>query len=321
MQNVQQKHMFMVLLLTFLVYSRVSSVIFQMFACEVLDDGKNYLRADYRIECDSPKHKTLQIYAGVMFLLYPIGIPLMFASLLFSNRNVLKSAADREVSSEVQPISDLWKPYKPSRFYFEVIECIRRISLTGVVVFIYPNTSPQIAVTLVMSFAFTTLSEGLAPYDTEWDTWISRTGHVIVFMSVFTALLLKVDVSSESASSQKLLATILVAVHVCMVLAVVVEAVVIAFSMTTTEEGASRRTCAGCSHFLWHTRRPKVGGVCYFPGIEETVDNAKPGDSSQASGQSADDCKLGVELQDISNYTRGRMFGAPRTPRSIARAV
>ena len=40
---------------------------FQAFACEDFDEiGKSYLRADFRIECDTPKHKAFKIYAAVM---------------------------------------------------------------------------------------------------------------------------------------------------------------------------------------------------------------------------------------------------------------
>ena len=69
-QNVQHKHLSAVLLLTFFVYSDVSSILFQTFACEHLEDGKIYLRADYRIECDSAKHKKLQAYAAIMIIMY-----------------------------------------------------------------------------------------------------------------------------------------------------------------------------------------------------------------------------------------------------------
>ena len=39
---VQNKHVSMVLLLTFLVYSGVSSTLFKAFACEELDDDNYY---------------------------------------------------------------------------------------------------------------------------------------------------------------------------------------------------------------------------------------------------------------------------------------
>ena len=261
MLNVRHRHLSMVLLVTFLIYSSVSSMVFQMFACEVLDDGKNYLRADYRIECNSAKHQALQIFAGFMILLYPVGIPLLYAGLLFRDRNLLMKAAERQVSSKVKPTSNLWKPYRPSRFYYEIIECARRISLTGAVVFIYPNTVAQVAVALVITFVFTILSEALAPYDVGWDCWINRTGYVIVFMSMYVALLLKTDVSSERISSQRLLASVLVAAHVCMVLAALIEAAVMAFSATTTRVDEPRRRAAARWQFTWQWNGLNMHGV------------------------------------------------------------
>lgn len=228
MQTIWNKHVSMVLLLTFLVYSSVSSTLFKTFACEDLDDGKNYLRADYRIECDASKHKAFQVYAGLMVILYTVGIPFFYGALLFRDRDVLeRNQADREETPRVMSTSDLWKPYRPKVFYYEVIECARRVLLAGVVVFIYPNTAAQIAVTLVMAFAFVVVSEGLAPYASRWDIWLSRMGHVVVYMSMYVALLLKVDVSEERVDSQKVFEAVLVTAHACMVLVVVIETVVL----------------------------------------------------------------------------------------------
>ncbi|CAN0363396.1 unnamed protein product, partial [Scytosiphon promiscuus] len=161
---IRHKLVSIVLLLTFLVYSSVSSILFQMFACDDVGDGKKYLRADYRVECDSSKHIAFQIYAGFMIFLYTVGIPALYASLLFRDRAVLKDEVSREASQRTQSFSDLWTPYKPSIFYYEVIECGRRVLLTGTVVFIYPDTSAQIAVTLIIAFVFAMISEGLAPF-------------------------------------------------------------------------------------------------------------------------------------------------------------
>ncbi|CAN0155578.1 unnamed protein product [Ectocarpus sp. 4 AP-2014] len=232
LQIVWNKHVSMVLLLTFLVYSSVSATLFKTFACEALDDGNNYLRADYRIDCDSPKHEGFQVYAGVMSVLYTVGIPAFYGYLLFRDRDVLtKNEADREKIPHIATTSDLWKPYKPSVFYYEVIECGRRILLAGVVVFIEPNTTAQIAVTLMMAFVFVMISEGLAPYASRWDAWLNRMGHAVVFVSMYVALLLKVDVSDERAGSQRVFEAILVGAHACMILVVVVETVVLTCSL------------------------------------------------------------------------------------------
>ena len=65
----------------------------------------------------------------------------------------------------------------------------------------------------------------MSPYVSPWDRWISRLGQVVVFISMYVALLLKVDVSGERYSSQQAFEGILVAVHVFMVLLVVIESV------------------------------------------------------------------------------------------------
>ncbi|CAM9233132.1 unnamed protein product [Scytosiphon promiscuus] len=256
LQRAWHKHVSLMLLLTFLVYSSVSAVLFKMFACEKLDDGGNYLRADYRITCDSSKHRALQVYAGGMMLLYTVGIPVMYACLLFRDSDVLKrDRPERERLARISPTSELWRPYKPSVFYYEVVECSRRVLLSGAVVFIRPNTAAQIAVTLMMAFVFVVISEGLAPYVSRWDTWLSRIGHAIVFVSMYVALLLKVDVSDEGASSQHTFEALLVAAHVCMMLVILLEAVVQALLLWThrrEETGGSAvvdqlwRGCAVC---------------------------------------------------------------------------
>ena len=222
-EKVRHKHQTALLLLTFLVYSSVSSMVFQTFACERLDDGIEYLRADYRIHCTDAKHKAFEVYAGFMVLVYPVGIPLLYAVLLFQRRDVLAHAgADK---SEAQPIAGLWEAYRPERFYYEVIECGRRILLTGVVVFIFPNTAAQIAITMLIGFFFFAVFEVLSPYTSESDMWLSRGGHVIVFLSMFDLLLLKVDVSDERDQSQAAFAGVFVALHVLIILAIVVEVV------------------------------------------------------------------------------------------------
>ena len=233
-QKIREKHVSTGLLVTYLVYSSISSVVFQMFACDKLDTGKSYLRADYTIECDSEKHRALQIYAGLMIILYPVGIPALYVGLLFRNRHVLRDEKSREQSSFARPISDLWKPYKPQKFYYEVIECGRRILLAGAVVFIYPNTASQIAVAFAIAVFFVFVSEAMAPYKSCWDAWTSRFGHAIVFASMYLALLMKVDISGENHSSQETFGVILVGVHGCMILAVMVQAVVLAMSLRST---------------------------------------------------------------------------------------
>ena len=92
--------------------------------------------------------------------------------------------------------------------------------LTGVVVFIFPGDAAQVAVTIVISFAFFVISEAARPYKSALDTWLSRSGHVVLFFSFFGALLYKVDVSNEREASQEAFGILLVIIHIFLVLAV-----------------------------------------------------------------------------------------------------
>lgn len=233
--SVRRKHASVALLISFLVYSSVSSTVFRMFACETLDDGNEYLRADYTIECDSAKHEALKIYAAFMIVVYPVGIPALYAALLWSERDVLKDGRRRGRShgnlglsspNILQLTADLWKPYTPECYYYEAVECARRVSLMGVIVFIFPNSVAQVAVTLLIAFAFFAIFEALVPYASRADAWLSRFGYVVVFLSLFQALLLKVDVSNERSESQEVFGGVLLVVNVCMVVGVIAEAIV-----------------------------------------------------------------------------------------------
>lgn len=114
-------HMSAVLLLTFLIYSSVSSTVFRTFACEHLDDGKQYLRADYRIICTDGKHHAFQVYAGIMILLFPVGIPLLYGVLLCRLRHVLRTGGSSRLEhSSARATAHLWTPYRPEYFYYEV---------------------------------------------------------------------------------------------------------------------------------------------------------------------------------------------------------
>ncbi|CAN0297003.1 unnamed protein product [Pylaiella littoralis] len=234
MQAVKHKHLSIALFITLVVYSPVSFNIFETFACETLDDGVQYLRADYSLTCTTDMHMAMLVYAGLMIAVYPIGIPAVFAWWLYSNRNDLVGVElgaagnlheGANTSDHLQPMRGLWAPYKPRRYYFEVLECGRRIALTGLAVFIYPGSAAQVALEVVLSAIFVGISENLSPFVDPWDVWLYRTGAWVIFFTMFLALLLKVDASDEDSQSQVVFAGVLVAAHAGLVLTIVAQAV------------------------------------------------------------------------------------------------
>ena len=225
---VKNKHLSVGLFILFIVYSSVSYTIFQTFACDSLEFGVTYLRADYGLECWTKTHVAFMTYAGLMMLVYPVGIPAVFAWALYINRDGIKSVAgstDRsQVSPEPEAIKDLWAPYKRSRYYYEVIECGRRIALTGLAVFIYPGSTAQVAMEALLAVAFFSISEILSPFAEPLDAWLYRSGTWTVFLNMYLALLLKMDNVDDGNRSQDVFAGLLIAAHVGMVLIVITNA-------------------------------------------------------------------------------------------------
>ncbi|CAM9477686.1 unnamed protein product [Ectocarpus fasciculatus] len=232
-QTAKHKHLSIALFIMFVVYSSVSFNIFQTFVCETLDDGVDYLRADYSLVCSTDTHTAMKVYAGLMIFVYPLGIPAVFTLWLVSNRHDLvkvdandgSSTATAKSLSNLQPMRDLWAPYKPRKYYFEVVECGRRIALTGLAVFIYPGSSAQVALEVLFAAFFIGVSDVLSPFADPLDAWLYRSGAWVIFISMFLTLLLKVDASDEDSQSQELFAKLLIAAHVGMVVAIAVQAV------------------------------------------------------------------------------------------------
>ena len=83
--------------LTFLVYPSTSTSVFTTFNCRTFDAGDEpsyrRLAADLSIDCDGERHRMFVLYAYVMMLVWPIGIPAYMCLVFYQNRNAALGAA------------------------------------------------------------------------------------------------------------------------------------------------------------------------------------------------------------------------------------
>jgi hypothetical protein len=70
--------------------------------------------------------------------------------LVFST-DVIVPYDERKKLPQLKPTKFLWKNYRNGFYYWEVIECVRRLLLTGAVVFIVPGTAAQAAIACIMA--------------------------------------------------------------------------------------------------------------------------------------------------------------------------
>ena len=75
-------------------------MVLRTFACETLDNGTEYLWADHKVQWTDAKYKAFEVYAGIMIVVYPVDILLLYAVQLFQHHHVLPNAgADKATSS------------------------------------------------------------------------------------------------------------------------------------------------------------------------------------------------------------------------------
>ncbi|CAM9489387.1 unnamed protein product [Laminaria digitata] len=233
------RHTTMTLIILYLVYSQVSTVVFQTFACDDYPEiDKSYLRADGRIECDTAKHTGYMVYAGFMIALYPVGIPAAFCYFLVRQRSAINPPSDRslkdargkrhvvqekisqrESDESIAPTAFLWNSYYPNRYYYEVVECMRRLLLTGLLVFV-PNTTGQVAYGCIFAFISLLAFELQRPHIDGLEIQLYRTGCLVIFFTNFLALIIQAELTDESSSGSAVYSVLLILVHVFFLLSI-----------------------------------------------------------------------------------------------------
>lgn len=244
MRVVRHKHQSAALYLALFVYSPVSYKVFQTFACDELDDGGTYLRADYSLSCLTPRHGAYEVYALIMVWVYPVGVPAVFAWLLARHRHDLVQP-DRETMAHLQPFNGIWGAYRPSRYYYEVVECSRRIALTGTAAFVLPNSTAQIAIVLLVAFAFVFISESFSPFQRKADAMLYRWGSGIIVTSVYIALLMKLEIGNDSTGAISAFSVVLIAANVAMLATVLIQTTLLVMEWRRVKLEAKLRAAAG----------------------------------------------------------------------------
>ena len=162
-----------------------------------------------------------------MLIVYPLGIPALFCWWLVRNRNALKMP-DRQTKEHLKPFNSIWGPYRPSRYYFEVVEFCRRGTLSASSVFFIPNSINQIAIVLSLTLVFLFVSESMSPFERSTDMSLYRWGNGVILASMFVALLMEADGSNDESGTLSVFGWVLITANVVMIFAVLVQSVLLA---------------------------------------------------------------------------------------------
>ena len=151
-----------------------------------------------------------------MILVYPVGIPSMFAVLLWSERRILRSESEmaREKAAgfpRVGHLKFLFESYEPGSYFFETIECARRLLLASVIGIVSDDSSAAPVLGLLITIAFSFVFAFLQPLKKE-DTILGIVLSYALILLFLGAMMIKMDVASEDEQDQEVFGLLLVAV-------------------------------------------------------------------------------------------------------------
>ena len=191
------RHAGIVLLITYLVLPKVSTVQFQGLNCLHLVSGEAYLKADTSIDCNSPGHQSFVQINAVLILIYQ-AIPIGYLWVLLRNHKRLKppSAANDEVAiqmrdrdGELDPIRFLFQDLSVGGWFHEVVDMYRRIAFVGVLPLIGPDITVRCYVGVALAMLSAVYFREVTPYRTPSTNLLACIAQYQI-LTVFVAVLL-----------------------------------------------------------------------------------------------------------------------------------
>jgi len=207
------------IVIMYLTLPTITTTVFGLFPCDKLDDGREFLRADYHIRCDEEGRGVWEVFGYAMVVIFPVCVPTLEFFLLWRvKERIMKPVNERANDEYIQGLIFLWDPYKPEFWHWEVVETTRRLAMTGLLSIIEPGTFTQITTGLIMAAVYTIVLSKLEPYAEKRDTHVAILSSAMIELTFIASFLMKSQNLVESSYEAVGLGVLLV---VCSILLVV----------------------------------------------------------------------------------------------------
>ena len=147
--------------------------------------ARGWLRADVSIECDSPEHASVMAVAWVAIVVYPIGIWLGCAALLWKASAAIVSGEPTPFS---RSISLLHREYKATTYWWELMEMLRKFFLVGLFVVLEPGTILQITCGTIVCATYLMVQLQADPYKQRSDNYLAVASSFALLMVLHCAV-------------------------------------------------------------------------------------------------------------------------------------
>jgi len=236
-----------VLVMFFILYPILSQQSLLIFRCRQIGDDF-WLDTDLRLQCYTQEWELYAWISAASLFLYALGIPLLAFILLYCNSDNLtegihESEAEQAKKEEEEErdhgcirvgptrasvrYAILYEGYSVLFYYGELLEMVRKLGLTGLVIFVYPGQIMQSGIFLALCGLFMFLHVKFEPFENEFDNRIAMFVHIGLTTTIFCGIMMQMsmcelvrDVTGMSEFSKVFFATMLLVVNVTTMLAI-----------------------------------------------------------------------------------------------------
>ena len=157
----------------------------------------------------SPSYGALRAYALLMIVVWPLGIPLWYFCLLYRKRGRIDPEVDgakarmkrdggerlvgmaleiRDGDATIQHLALLFGPYEGEFWYWEVIELLRRIAATSVVMIVSDGDTSRLFYCIILSIFSLNLYDVFEPFVSSSDDLLAEALQLITLLNFIATL-------------------------------------------------------------------------------------------------------------------------------------
>ena len=174
-----------------LIHAPVSAKLFNWFDCHKIG-SKSYLREDYSLLCDSDAYSSFSAFVWIFLLGFTFFLPICLLLILITYRKVLQTP------KVMQKYGFLYDTYRPGAEYWDIHELIRRLALTGLLVFVPPTI--RIAACLLVSILACCTLFGVKPHTSNIIQRLEQSSFLVLAFKYVGTVLLLVKLDDEDAN-------------------------------------------------------------------------------------------------------------------------
>ena len=154
----------------------------------------DYLVADFSVACWKDDHLQNLVWVFLSLILFVLGIPLLVFVVLRRNRIYLYDEKSPKHGRIALAFGSLYQSYEPEYYYWECVEMLRKMLLTGAVQLVGSGTSAQALFAVLVCLAHLMLVMRAAPYGDALDDVLQ----FLTTLSLLVTLILGMALDSDS---------------------------------------------------------------------------------------------------------------------------